>query len=459
MDFSALPPEVNSGLLYAGPGSGPMFAAAAAWDGLSADLRTAATAATAVVTRLTGAPWRGPAAVAMSTAQAPYLAWLAESAARAEATAVQARAAAAAYDSAFAMTVPPSAVAANRAQLTVLIATNLLGQNTGAIAATEAAYAEMWAQDAAAMYGYAGASALAVELEPFSPVPNAGDPTAAARPATAAGAAVGKSAGAGAQSALAKLLTAASGVLPAAPALPAEIVPPFIAQFTPFFTFAGPPLAASALATASASWNSAASNSRILMSNTEGLLDNSQMIIDTELQLHTLQREILALLRDGRLTGAMAALAPGGSGAGLVSAGLGEAVAVGNLSVPLNWASAAPAIRTTGYALPAPPAGAVPTVSDGSAGTAFSQMALAGMGGSALAGSIGGIRRDPSGPPAGARSPAAGTGADPVPPQVESPVAEIAAGLRDLGELRDAGLLTPTEFAEQKQRLLAGPLR
>ena len=31
--------------------------------------------------------------------------------------------------------------------------------NTAAIAATEALYAEMWAQDAAAMYGYAGSSA------------------------------------------------------------------------------------------------------------------------------------------------------------------------------------------------------------------------------------------------------------------------------------------------------------
>lgn len=33
------------------------------------------------------------------------------------------------------------------------VATNILGQNTPAIAATETQYAEMWAQDAAAMYG------------------------------------------------------------------------------------------------------------------------------------------------------------------------------------------------------------------------------------------------------------------------------------------------------------------
>ena len=34
MDFAILPPEINSGRMYAGPGSGPMLAAAAAWDGL-----------------------------------------------------------------------------------------------------------------------------------------------------------------------------------------------------------------------------------------------------------------------------------------------------------------------------------------------------------------------------------------------------------------------------------------
>ena len=53
------------------------------------------------------------------------------------------------------MTVPPPVIAANRAQLMALIATNFFGQNTPAIAATEAHYSEMWVQDATAMYGYA----------------------------------------------------------------------------------------------------------------------------------------------------------------------------------------------------------------------------------------------------------------------------------------------------------------
>ena len=51
----------------------------------------------------------------------------------------------------------------------MLVATNFLGINTAAIMATEAQYAEMWAQDAGAMYGYAGSSAAAATLTPFTP--------------------------------------------------------------------------------------------------------------------------------------------------------------------------------------------------------------------------------------------------------------------------------------------------
>src|SRR5438270_9486090 len=87
---------------------------------------------------------------------------------QAEQNATQAEGAAAAYEAALAETVPPHVIAANRAQLMTLIATNILGQNTPAIAATEAQYAEMWAQDAAAMYGYAASSAVATQLSAFT---------------------------------------------------------------------------------------------------------------------------------------------------------------------------------------------------------------------------------------------------------------------------------------------------
>ncbi|MGH3553089.1 MAG: PPE family protein, partial [Mycobacterium sp.] len=114
MDFGALPPEINSGRMYSGPGSGPMLAAAAAWDGLAAELGFAAAGYGSVISELTSAPWVGPASASMVAAAAPYVNWLSATAAQAEQTASQARAAVAAYEAAFAMTVPPPVIAANR---------------------------------------------------------------------------------------------------------------------------------------------------------------------------------------------------------------------------------------------------------------------------------------------------------------------------------------------------------
>jgi PPE-repeat protein len=168
LDFGALPPEINSSRIYTGPGSGPMIAAAAAWDGLAAELGSTATGYTSVITELTSSPWLGPASRSMVAAATPYIAWISTAATLAEHAGNQARAAAAAYENTFALTVPPPLIAANRALLFGLIATNFFGQNTAAIAATEAEYGEMWAQDAVAMYGYAGSSAIATQLTPFT---------------------------------------------------------------------------------------------------------------------------------------------------------------------------------------------------------------------------------------------------------------------------------------------------
>jgi PPE-repeat protein len=144
-----------------------MLAAAAAWDDLAAELGWTASSYGSVISELVSAPWIGPASISMAAAAAPYASWLGSTAGQAEQTASQARAAVAAYEAAFAMTVPPPVIAANRALLMALIATNFFGQNTPAIMATEAHYAEMWAQDAAAMYGYAAASAIASAVSPF----------------------------------------------------------------------------------------------------------------------------------------------------------------------------------------------------------------------------------------------------------------------------------------------------
>lgn len=195
MDYGAFPPEINSARMYAGPGSGSMLAAAAAWDGLAADLHSAAAAAGSVISGLTGESWRGPASTSMAAAVAPYLTWIDATAPQLEQAAMQAKAAAAAYEAAFAMTVPPPVIAANRAQLMALIAMNFLGQNTAAIMATEAHYGEMWAQDAAAMYGYAANSAAATTLTPFTTPKSTTNPAGVAGQNAAVAHAAGTAAG------------------------------------------------------------------------------------------------------------------------------------------------------------------------------------------------------------------------------------------------------------------------
>ena len=64
MDFAMLPPEINSGRIYTGPGSGPIMAVATAWDALAEDLYATANSDQAVISELTGQAWSGPAAAA-----------------------------------------------------------------------------------------------------------------------------------------------------------------------------------------------------------------------------------------------------------------------------------------------------------------------------------------------------------------------------------------------------------
>jgi PPE-repeat protein len=168
MDFGALPPEVNSGRMYVGPGPATLLAASAAWDALAAELHSVAGGYQAVIKGLIEESWSGPSSMSMMAAVTPYLQWMRTAAVQCEEAAAQATAAAAAYETAFGMTVPPPAVVANRVRLATLIATNFLGQNTPAIAATEAEYSEMWAQDATAMYNYAASSSAASAFKVFT---------------------------------------------------------------------------------------------------------------------------------------------------------------------------------------------------------------------------------------------------------------------------------------------------
>lgn len=177
MDFGALPPEINSARMYAGTGPGSLLSSATAWQELAGELNSAATSYRSVVEGLTSGAWTGPSALAMAAAAGPYATWLGATGAQAQQAAAQLTAAVGAYETAYAATVPPSLIAANRSMQATQVATNILGQNTAVIAATEAEYLEMWAQDAAAMYGYAGASAAATQVTPFSSPPQTTDPS------------------------------------------------------------------------------------------------------------------------------------------------------------------------------------------------------------------------------------------------------------------------------------------
>jgi PPE-repeat protein len=328
MDYGILPPEINSSRIYAGPGSGPMLAAASAWDGLAAELSSAASSYTGVISELTEGPWRGPASASMATAATPYVAWMNTAAAQGEQTAGQARAAAAAFDAAFAMTVPPAVVAANRAQLATLVATNVLGQNTAAIAATEALYGEMWSQDAAAMYGYAGSSAAAATVTPFSSPPETTNAAGAASQGGAVSQAAGTSSSAGVQSALSQVVSTVPHALQSL-ASPVQSTP-----LTPL----EPGDISNAL-------SNLASSSFTPMS----VAGITQVGADLSV-IHALSATAIPGAGASGVAGegvaAMGAVGPAGAaslGSAPVSAGIGRATLVGTMSVPQSWAAAAPA--------------------------------------------------------------------------------------------------------------------
>jgi PPE-repeat protein len=167
MHFAALPPEINSGRMYSGPGSESMILAAATWGELAAQLDNMAADYHSTTSKL-ARQRPAPAAGVMSQAAASQIRWLKMAASRAGHAAAQAKAATNAYESALAAMVPPAVIAANRTQRTSLAAANSLGQAGGAIADAEAEYEQMWAQDAAALYNYAAASAAACQMAPFT---------------------------------------------------------------------------------------------------------------------------------------------------------------------------------------------------------------------------------------------------------------------------------------------------
>jgi PPE-repeat protein len=253
--------------------------------------------------------------------------------------------------------------------LMALIATNFFGQNTPAIMATEAAYVEMWAQDAAAMYGYQAAAQAASVLSPFTVPAQTTSPAGLAGQAAAVAQAVSTSAGTSAQT-VAPLTTAMSTPLSFALSTP----------LTPVWA----PDALAELASAASSMSSSSSASPLslltsltslstaltgisLVSGTGSSTSMStlglsaigsagSLIQSVGPRAAVLANQIRMLglsLGNGFSSGTGAFGAPG-MGSAQVTAGVGRAASLGTLSVPQSWASAAPAFSQVGSALPAP---------------------------------------------------------------------------------------------------------
>ena len=332
LDFGALPPEINSGRIYSGPGAAPMLAAAATWDALAAELSATAVGYGSVVNELTSGKWHGPSSISMAKAAAPYVTWLHATAAQAEETAAQAKEAAAAYELAFAMTVPPPVIAANRSLLMALVATNFFGQNTPAIAATEADYAEMWIQDAVAMYGYAGSSSAASTLTQFSPPPPTTDSAGLAAQSATVAQAAGSSAGAQ-QTALFQLTSAVPAALQQL-AVPTASADPLI-SFNPLFDVIGLGLTVPRITNMGIGYTNANVTRHAFTITLDRIAEGQGA-------------------HSGEVDGAYrypAGVSPRGPSGVLASVG-GRATSVGSLSVPPSWASAAPEIRSVALALP-----------------------------------------------------------------------------------------------------------
>lgn len=357
MSFLIFPPEINSGLLYSGAGSGPLTAAASAWAELAAELETTATSYQTVIAQLTGTSWLGPSSARMVASTAPFVDWLASTAGQAAQTSAQAQLAVAAYESAFTSTVPPFEIVANRSLLAALVATNFLGQNTPAIAATEALYMEMWFQDGLTMDTYAAASQQAVVLPQQTPAPNTSDggtsaDAAAATQSTAQSASSATNLGTDLESLLNAYLgniptgTSASGDLGTVlgdlglSSLDSTLIPTGVATATDSIL----PVQLSYYATMLASMPA-----KMLISMGNSMSSSQAMQAGQQAMLAD-----ISSLVDGKLKTMLASISSQMRGFGSsISAQLASAHRLGGLSIPNGWAQGAPEMVRAAPVLPA----------------------------------------------------------------------------------------------------------
>jgi PPE-repeat protein len=377
-DFAAQPPELISAKIYSGPGAESLQSAAAAWDGLAGELQSTATNFQSVIAGLVGGDWTGPSSEAAAAAAAPYVSWLSTTAGQAEQTAGQARAAASAYETALASTVPPAAIAANRSELLTLVPANIFGQYNATIAALEAEYAQFWAQDVAAITGYSASSQSATTgLGSFTEAPQTTNDNGTTAQAASTAQAAATTSSTDLESVLEQFEATATNFL--------NQVTTVNADYTKFATnLLGTIPGGSTLAT---TWTNM--YSFISGAGSQATWTN---VANSTTGLGISQWKNFFIYQPwshGVGLGSLGAgLSSPGHAAGLgvraASAVLGSAQTVGKLSVPPSWASATPAIRLAATSLPdgAFAATAAPTMEIPL--SALNQASLGGLAGGAL---------------------------------------------------------------------------
>ncbi|BBZ71608.1 PPE family protein, SVP subgroup [Mycobacterium paraseoulense] len=323
LDFAAIPPEITSSLIYSGASSAPLMAAAAAYANLGAEISTTATQWESIISLLTSEQWTGGGSAAAAAAAQPIITYLTETAATLEQASAQATASAAAFDAVYAAVVPPPLVVANRTLQASLLPMAIIPTVAAEIAALDAEYAEMWAQDAAAMAAYQAASLAAGVLTPVTPLTSTTSPATAAAADSAALAAdsTGGTVQALAAPLAAPLAAAADPITPTFPGLLGSID-----------NFLGTPSVLNAIngsVNTAAWWVMNAIPTAVSLGHTLGSVPSIPFALT----------DSVTPLAGGMVQGTMVGSV---SGAG-ASAALGEASAVGGLSVPAGWNAAAPA--------------------------------------------------------------------------------------------------------------------
>ncbi|OBF67995.1 hypothetical protein A5753_02950 [Mycobacterium sp. 852002-51971_SCH5477799-a] len=378
VDYGAFPPEFNSARIYSGPGSGSFVAAASAWSALAAELSSAALSYDTVITALNSEEWLGTASTAMAQAAQPYVAWLTTTAAQAEEAATQARSAAAAYETALASSVPPPLIAANRTQVTQLQSTNVLGQNTPLIAQLEAQYGEYWAQDAGAMYSYAGQSATATKQTPFQKAPEVTNQSGEANQASAVTNATANSTATNTSKTLQSLAQPAATTTTNATTQATQAATDPLTEI--WFLLTGQSVLPTNLGTLVNGYTPFAG----LFYNTEGLpyfsIGMGNNFVQIAKSLGVLGGAAPAAAKALPGLGGLGGMLGGGAAAAHPVAALGSAASVGGkVSVPVAWSGGPATAPTLGRAIPVSAISAVPEAAGGP-GNLLGGMPLAGAG-------------------------------------------------------------------------------